>query len=500
MEQKNHETTLDLSVFWHNFTRTLPHLIWLPLVLALALGGWQFYRSYRSYSPRYTARAVYIVNSNYSGTTDITSYGIYYDSGAATRLASTFPYVLTTDLTKQLLMEKTGRSSLPASISADCVAESNLLTITATGGNAQAVYDTLKTVVEIYPQAAANILGSITLKPLEEVELPTEPNEPFRPVPGTVKYALYGLLLGLGIIALLAYLRKTVHNTDDLKKILNTPCLGMLPRVHFKSRSSGKKTVLLSNPHLSESYVEAMRTVRFQLKKELENQDAKVIMVTSTSPEEGKTTVSANLALSLAEQGHQVILVDADLRKQSLKDLFEISGSTRGLVELISKKEEDAEPELVQIPGTSLRLLSGDKVAAQPQNFLSSPLFSRILVKLRRKAEYIIIDTPPSGILSDTATLSEWVDGLIYVVRQDYVNRSTILDSAQGLGFTGVRFIGCILNITERSTSRYGYGYGYGRGYGYGYGYGYSKRYGSYYGSSKSTAEDTPPDNDTYVK
>ena len=111
MEQKNHETTLDLSVFWHNFTRTLPHLIWLPLVLALALGGWQFYRSYRSYSPRYTARAVYIVNSNYSGTTDITSYGIYYDSGAATRLASTFPYVLTTDLTKQLLMEKTGRSS-----------------------------------------------------------------------------------------------------------------------------------------------------------------------------------------------------------------------------------------------------------------------------------------------------------------------------------------------------------------------------------------------------
>ena len=102
------------------------------------------------------------------------------------------------------------------------------------------------------------------------------------------------------------------------------------------------------------------------------------------------------------------------------------------------------------------------------------------------------------GIVGGTARAV--FDGLIYVVRQDYVNRSTILDSAQGLGFTGVRFIGCILNITERSTSRYGYGYGYGRGYGYGYGYGYSKRYGSYYGSSKSPAEDTPPDNDTYVK
>ena len=209
-------------------------------------------------------------------------------------------------------------------------------------------------------------------------------------------------------------------------------------------------------------------------------------MVTSTSPGEGKSTVSANLALSLADQGLKVALVDCDLRKQTLKDLFAVKEKTLGLVDLIPGRNRTSVTDaLVQVPDSSLLLLSGDKVAEHPQNFLSANSLQTIINSLRKAMDYVIVDTPPSGLLSDAATLSEWVDGVIYVVRQDYLSHSAILDSVQRLSEADIRFLGSVINQAERNTSRsgYGYGYGYGKGYGYGYGYGYGNKY---YGSRKN--------------
>ena len=213
-----------------------------------------------------------------------------------------------------------------------------------------------------------------------------------------------------------------------------------------------------------------------------ERQGAQVIMVTSTNPGEGKTTVSANLALALAAQGSRTILVDADLRKPSQKALFGIDTPSQGLAELIAEKSDKITP--LAVPDSELLLLSGDKSADQPQRFLSSPRMKKIFLSLREQMDYIIVDTPPCGFLSDAATLSSLVDGVVYVVRQDFVSRPAIADAMQLLAATDVRFLGCVLNNTERSTTRYGYGYrgGYGSKYG---GYGYASKY---YGKQEAEA------------
>ena len=484
MESKQNRSAFDFSIFWHNFVRVLPRLFLIPVFLCVLAGGYRYWRTTRSYTPSYETFAVYRVSGNRAGSIDMTNYGYYLDSSAASKIATTYPYVMRSDQCKALLKEKYGVSSLPSTVS--CRAEATMLIMTSRASTPERAYNGLHMAAEAFPEAAVSVLGRFTLEVFDEAAFPTEPINPLDYLTPTIKWALIGFAIGIAIIALFAWLRKTVHNSEDLHELLNVPCLGLLPQVRFKARTKANHAVLLTNPKLDEGYIEAVRAVRFQLRKELEQQNAKIIMVTSTIPGEGKSTLSSNLALALAEQSKRVTLVDCDLRKQALKDLFGITTPSRGLVELIAQQDDDLESALLPVEGSSLRLLSGDKVAEQPQNFLSSPRLHSMMNALRDYSDYVIVDTPPSGLLSDAASLSQWVDGVIYVVRQDYVARSAVLNSASTLSGMEVRFIGCVLNQTSRATSASGYGYssrkgsGYGYGYGYGYGKGYSRRkYGS---------------------
>lgn len=487
MQTNNTQYTFDFTVFWHNFRLAFRKLFWIPLVLALLAGAFGYYRRVSGYVPVYEGKAVYIVSSNYAEATDISAYSYITDSNAASKLTATFPYVLETDTAKQLIYQRLGVFKLPAKVTGSSLAESNIFTITVQGSSSEAVWKTLETVVDIYPQAAANILGNITLEPLENPEVSDQPTNVLNPTRTVIKYALFGLAVGLALIALTAYLRKTVHSSEELQNLVSTPCLGVLPKVRFKARTDANRNVVLTNEHIDPSYSEAVHTLRFKLKRELERQSAQVLMVTSTNANEGKTTVAANLALALAEAGNRVLLLDADLRKQSQKALFGVTEASKGLPDLIAEHAETLSP--LSVPNSELLLLSGDKNADQPQRFLASARMKKILASLREQMDYIIIDTPPCGFLSDAATLSPLVDGVIYVVRQDYVSRSTIATSMQLLASTDVRFVGCVLNNAERGTSRYGYGYKYGYGSKYGGYYGYGSKY---YGKKGEEAPEEP--------
>ena len=501
MESQKKSSEFNFSIFLHNFFRTLPHLIWIPLLLCLLAGAYRYYRAARSYSPVYEVTAVYRVSASQSGNIDLNSYRYYLDTNAAEKIAASYPYVMSADYSKTLLHDKYGTSSLPASVT--CRSEATMLILTSRAATAQRAYDGLHMAAEVFPEAGVSILGNFYLEVFDESAIPTAPSNKPDFLGPALKWALVGLAVGLGLIALVALFRKTVHNSEDLRDLLNVPCLGLLPLVRFKARTKANRTVLLTNPKLDESYIEAIRAVRFQLRKELEHQKAKIIMVTSTVPGEGKTTLSANLALALAEQSSRVTLVDCDLRKQSLKDLLGVTVPTRGLVELIAQHDSDLESALTLVEGTSLRLLSGDKVAEQPQNFLSSPRLQNIMNALRQYSDYVIVDTPPSGLLSDAASLSQWADGVIYVVRQDYAGQAAVLNSASTLNEMEVRFIGCVLNQVARSTSSSGYGYGrYGKGYGsgYNYGYGYGYGYGKGYGKKHKKSDRPEEESDHYTK
>jgi capsular exopolysaccharide synthesis family protein len=247
--------------------------------------------------------------------------------------------------------------------------------------------------------------------------------------------------------------------------------------VTFKRRSKQTaQLVTIQNEKVGSEFQESVRRLRMKLLRETQQEKAQILMVTSTLPGEGKTTVACNLALSLSQNGARVILVDLDLRKPSVKKNLGVSAPSRGVGYLLAK-EGMPRNCLVPVEGSTLQLLADDKAAGSLRKKSLVRKLSVILEGLRQEADYIILDTPPSGLLADSGTVAHLADGTIYVVRAGVAQASHILDSLQFLGESGTNILGCVLNGSSGSHGGYGY-YGYGYRYGYGSygGYGKSKK------------------------
>ena len=480
-EEKRTGLTINPRILLHNFLTAARHLLWLVLLLSIGTGAVVFVRENRSYSPLYSSSAVFSVRACFVSTTDITSSSAYLDKNAALTLSRTFPYVINSENTQMLLCAELGTSRLPGTVTAYSTADAGLFTMTATSRNAQSAYDLLLATIKIYPQAASSILGDTQI---DIINLPLEPST--TPIvqntalSSAVKYAAVVLALGLLGIFLLSLTRKTIHSAEDLRKLVNLKCFGYIPLIKLKKHTNKTNlSITITNPRVGSSFNESIRTLRVKILKALKAKNARILMVTSTIPNEGKTTVATNLALSLASEGKRVILIDGDLRKQSLKSGIGISQPSDGLVEILSGTSKNF--RLLNVPDSTLMLLSGDMTTEQPQPLLDTPRMKQVLDLLREKLDYIIIDTPPAGILSDAATIAKYCDATLYVVRQDLANSAQILNAIESLFSVGTDIIGCVLNQTQAGTTRYGYGtkyssYGYGyNNYGYkGYGYKYS--------------------------
>ena len=456
----------------------------LRLLLGLLLGGVSWLRAARSYAPVYQSSAVFSVSAGFSSSTDILSHSTYLDSNAAAQLSATFPYVLQSDRMQLLLQQELGDQRAPVSLSASSVADAALFTLTATGSDPQAVYDTLLAAIEVYPAAATTILGDTQIQVIDQpVEPSAAPINANTALQTGIRRGVVGLVLGLVLVALLSLTRRTVHSAEDLHRLISLSCLSSIPAVRRGKRTRREApSLLLTHAGTGSDFSEAMRNLSLKLQRITSKHGAKVVLITSTVPGEGKTTVASNLALALAAEGKRVILIDGDLRKQSLKPLFGIGAHSDGLVEVLSGKAKNF--RLLPVPDSGLLLLSGDGTVAQPQRLLGSPRMGQILELLRQKLDYILIDTPPAGVLSDAAALAKYADGAIYVVRQDMANSVQIVNSVQSLS-GAVPLYGCVLNCTQAGTTRSGYRYGYR----YGYQYGYSSHY-SHYSHYSSDAGD----------
>ena len=485
-EEKRVRLNISPRVLLHNFLTAARHLLWLVLLLSIGVGAVVYVREDRSYAPLYSSSAVFSVKASYFATTDITSSSVYLDKNAALTLSRTFPYIINSENTHMLLCAELGTSRLPGTVTAYSTADAGLFTMTATSSNAQSAYDLLLATIKIYPQAASSILGDTQI---DIINLPLEPST--TPIAQNnalsiaLKYALIVVLIGLLGIFLLSLTRRTIHSSEDLRKLVNLKCFGYIPLIKLKKHTNKTNlSITITNPRVGSSFNESIRTLRVKILKALKAKNARVLMVTSTIPSEGKTTVATNLALSLASEGKRVILIDGDLRKQSLKSGIGITQPSDGLVEILSGTSKNF--RLLNIPDSTLLLLSGDMTTDQPQPLLDTPRMQQVLELLREKLDYVIIDTPPTGILSDAATIAKYCDATLYVVRQDLANSTQILNAIQSLVSVGTDIIGCVLNQTQAGTTRYGYGskyssYGY-NNYGYkGYGYkGYGYKYSSY--------------------
>ena len=402
---------------------------------------------------------------------------------------------------KNVISEKPvalSQEELEEMIAASRKTDSSIIDMTVTAGSpeeayelAQAVKDTYKDVVQVYSG------GSIHL--CDMPELPTEPDKSV----GITRNAIIGALAGAVICALIIIIRDSARNTvrsqEDIQNKLQLNVIGEVSQVpggerFYKKSAHGDRKLLITDKACGFAFIETYKAMRTKLELLNGRRGYKSFVISSAGANEGKTTVAVNLSLALAQNGYSVLLIDADLRKPSvLKNLGITNISGNGIADVVSmvKNSSDA---IKYIEKYKIFVLAGDECIADPTEVLSNAKTGEFIAAAKEKFDYIIIDTPPAGIVADAAICAKYTDSSIFVIREDRFPVPAILEAVSDLTQGGTDLAGCVYNIsTDRSRGGYGsysvsrrrYGYGYGRHYGYGYGkhYGYGYGYGGHAGS-----------------
>lgn len=208
---------------------------------------------------------------------------------------------------------------------------------------------------------------------------------------------------------------------------------------------------LIDDSAMNESY----KTLRTNL---LYTNDLKVISLTSTVANEGKTTTAYYLAKSYAELGKKVLLMDCDLRKGSLKKFFTVKSRVSGISEYVSGQSKDF---IYQTNIDGLFVVLSGKKPPNPTELLSTPSFEKMLEVLKEEFDLIIIDTPPMGIGADATIVGRKVDGVLMVVRNNFVSKKSVKKVKDDLVRTGSKVVGVVLNRIEKHQSDYYDYYGY---------------------------------------
>ncbi|WP_255220631.1 polysaccharide biosynthesis tyrosine autokinase [Gordonia rubripertincta] len=315
---------------------------------------------------------------------------------------------------------------------------------------ANAVADSLVAYVASLEEPAA---GGVPLAKLTVVTPASIAESPVSP--RTYRNVALGFLLGafLGVLLILARARfdTKVRSTDDLE-ILELPALGVIPR---DTDLEGRGALDFSVG--SSVTAEAYRSLRTNLSFSNVDAPVKVIIVTSPSSGEGKTTTAINLAAALAEAGNRVVIVDADLRRPTLALRLSLNGEV-GLTTYLAGSAQLS--DLVQETGMSdLDALSSGSLPPTPAELLGSQRAGLCFSELASIYDYVVIDSPPVLPVTDAVVLTQWADGVLLVARAGRTTRPNLTAATENLSKANATPIGVVLNDASSSSGAYSYAY-----------------------------------------
>ncbi|MBO5868066.1 MAG: polysaccharide biosynthesis tyrosine autokinase [Oscillospiraceae bacterium] len=481
VQQKTDEQELDLVKVIQNIVQIVKRL-WLPMLLVIALlATVVVFVQQKNYTPSYKAYCTFSVHVINKATLSDTNsmYAVYYDQDLAEQLDATFTYLISSDLLTDDIKEYLGTDTIDGSMQANSIKGSNIFVISTYADSPEKAGALLEALMAVYYDAARYVVGDMKTEIIEGPVVSQTPDNVPNRVSGIVFGAAIGLVINIAAMVLYVIFKRTVLEPSDLEQYLNIQCLGVIPLLQAK-RNLADDPAEVSTTHERGLFRESIRGIARKLENAMENGTKKVILVTSTAPGEGKSTLCQNLADTFAHWGKKVVLVDGDLRRPALHHRYGFKQDTFSL-EKVLEGQAPVDTVLRRRHNGNLTLVLNSVPMDDPTVGIDSSVMKQMIASFASQADVVIIDAPPCNQLSDASLYQQYADGILYVVQQERIPIRRIVDAAENLCSTENKLLGYVLNGAEQIVQgygRYGYGkYSYGKYGNYGkYGYG---KYGS---------------------
>ena len=358
------------------------------------------------------------------------------------------------------LGDDTTTADLASQLTVTTPPETVILEVAVTDTDPAHAQEIATAIGETFPQVVSEVErpeGSNRTSPIKVslVEPASTSKTPTSPVPARnlALGVVLGLLLGLGLAALRHLLDTTVRTDDDVEEITEEPVIGA---VHYDPRAGKEPLIVESDPSSPRS--EAFRAVRTNLMFVDAANHPRTILLTSSILGEGKSTTIANLALTLAQSGSTVCLIEGDLRRPRLLEYLGLEGAA-GLTDVLIERA-DINDVLQPYGQDRLEVIGAGAIPPNPSELLASDAMSRVLTHLSTRFDYVLIDTPPVLPVTDAVVLSTKVDGVIVLVGTTIVRKEQLKATLEALGGVDNTLLGLVLNrVGHKSAGGYGAGY-----------------------------------------
>lgn len=434
---------------------------WVILLLSLSVSLLTNVWVTKTYQPEYTVTSTFVVTAKGMNS------NVYQNLTSTQELAKRFSQVLGSNVLKRKVAETLGVKELHAKTSVNVLPETNLIELQVTAEGAMEAYHVMHGILKNYNAVSDYVVENVILEMIQPPLIPDAPSNPLDSKEVMKKSFLLSVLVLILLFAGLSYLKDTVKNEKEVEEKIDAKLLGSICHERkskfFRQKNKKKISMLIHNPLLSFRFVENNKLAASKIRSCADRKKAKVLLVTSVLDNEGKSTVAANLALSLTEENKKVLLIDFDFQKPAQYKIFDQSPEETPSFSEILQMEN-----LVKQHSTGLYTLF-NKESERMETALANGMIKRIIEFFRQKMEYIIIDTSPVALVADVEELAQLTDGTILVIKQDKVVARAINDVIDVFNKTNSKVLGCVFNdVLGGPTEQYGYRthYGYGGYYG----------------------------------
>lgn len=507
--QKNDEIEIDLG----RVLRAVMDRVWLVAVVAVLCAVLTFAGTFFFITPEYESSAMFYVNNSNLSLGDASVSISSGDLTTSRNLVDSYIVILNTRETLVDVIDYSGIArtykEVRKMLSSSAVNETEIFQVTVTSTDPQEAERIANAIAYILPKRIGTIIDGTSAKVVDAAIVPTKPSSP-NYTKNTIVGFLLGFVLSVGVIALREIFDITIRTEEDVAQSCKHPILASVPDMTAPSKGGtyygygnsrnkkGKYTVAtqqskrgIMGPDVSFAASEAYKLLRTKLQFSFADEnDCHVIGLSSALSGEGKSLTAVNLAYTLAQLDKNVLLVDCDMRRPTLAEklgILKYPGLSNYLTRQCMLEELVQECELKK--GEEIfHVITAGQNPPNPVELLSSDRMKRALGMVRKAYDYVILDLPPVGEVSDAMAIAKETDGILLVVRQNYCDRNVLTDAARQFEFINAKTLGIVFNCTSEPG---------GKGYYKRYYKRYYKSYGRSYGRSYENNDRTVvvPDN-----